>query len=130
MPSRSSVKHETIENWSPTKGSVIGLISFLHCIKDFTGAVQNSEIILFADDTNFQGELKNFENTENYLREISKSMAANKMTLNTGKFHFTLISLEKVASNSLRKNQNVNHLGVILNEKHYFSEHIDLIKKN
>ena len=60
-----------------------------------------TEIIWLAHDTNLHGHLNNVCNIESGLTcEISKWVAANKMTVNTVKFQF-MAKRTKISANQL-----------------------------
>ena len=52
------------------------------CEKDLSKAVLNSKAILFSDDKNFHGELKNVENIECHLTELPSWMKHKNDTEN------------------------------------------------
>ena len=125
------------------QGSILGPLLFIIYNNDLPLVSNILKTTLFADDTNFSIEHKNYDiliptlNSE--LRKITNWTAANRLTINTSKTEMLFFSnRHNVITNDEQVNLNnewikfVNHarfLGVIIDDKTNFRYHINLVTK-
>jgi hypothetical protein len=122
------------------QGSILGPLLFLLYINDISNISDSFFMILYADDTNifFSGnDLQTLYNQINSdLNKVLEWLRANKLSLNINKSHCMIFSNRQVNYNdNIKMNneiiENVNSskfLGVILDNKLCWSEHIAYIK--
>ena len=118
---------------------VLGPLLFLVYINDLPNAVNNVKSILFADDTTLFSSDKNIYDLCNTISDdmllLQDWLTTNSLTLNANKSYYIIFSLKKIPNDTRitigdhvldRKTQG-KFLGIILDEKLRFSEHIDYI---
>ena len=122
------------------QGSTLGPLLFLLYINDLVNASQNLKYILFADDTNLfcsgpnLKDLCDIVNTE--LNIISNWLNINKLTINISKTFYLIFTRRKLENISislcnqqLKRKNSIKFLGVIVDDKLCWREHINYICK-
>ena len=81
------------------QGSILGPLLFLIYINDFQSCLENSNLIMYADDTNVFIKKKNintlYARAQNELINIAKWLSANKLTLNINKTKYIMFTSRK-----------------------------------
>jgi hypothetical protein len=125
------------------QGSILGPLLFLLYINDISHASQMLSLVLFADDTNafLSGRYLNLlvDSINNELTKLTIWLRANKLSLNLGKTQFILFknknkrgSMTKhvlIDNHGLLQVRSTRFLGVIINERLSWSEHVSYINR-
>ena len=121
------------------QGSTLGPLLFLIYINDIVNCSNILKFILFADDTTVLFENSNINDLNNVLsQEIDKVMkwfSANKLLINLSKTNTMLFSNKRgnpklhvcIEDTLLEEKQNVTFLGVIIDNKLQWRDHIKLV---
>ena len=123
------------------QGSVLGPLFFLIYVNDMIRASQELEFVLFADDTNIFASSKEvgdlFKKVNAGMEELSKWFRCNKLTLNLKKTEYVYFGKPgtrskpslglKVGGQEIRRVEGARFLGVWVDEKLRWSEHIDRV---
>jgi hypothetical protein len=127
------------------QGSNLGPLLFLIYINDLPNCLQHSKPSMFADDTNVSIPAESLEELEVHLNSdldnIHQWLVANKLTLNVSKTEYMIIGfrskLSKITENpririgneSLNRVNTTKSLGVIIDDRLRWEDHIDSISK-
>ena len=123
------------------QGSVLGPLLFLIYINDLQNASALFRVITFADDTNLFMAAPSmqslFQNVNMELDKIQAWFESNRLSINVSKTCFQLYSKRpiqdapqiKINNASVRRASSVKFLGVIVDEKLTFKEHIAYVAK-
>ena len=123
------------------QGSVLGPLLFLIYINDLPRSLTKLNSILFADDTTLYSCNKNIKDLcdiiNKDLKNVQNWLTANRLTLNSEKTYYMIFSLRKIPNDTkitlesriLERRSNGKFLGLILDDKLTFREHILEITK-
>ena len=127
------------------QGSNLGPLLFLIYVNDLPNCLQHSKPSMFADDTNVSIPADSLEELEVHLNSdldnIHQWLVANKLTLNVSKTEYMIIGsrskLSKITENPMIRigNEFLNRvnttksLGVIIDDRLRWEDHIDSISK-
>ena len=135
----SDTKHITC---GVPQGSVLGPLLFLIYINDLPNISNKMKFFLFADDTNIFFEASDLNviqyTVNNELKKLSFWLNANRLALNIAKTNFVIFApINKPKQNvtllinkqAISQNNYVKYLGVLIDSKLSFSNHISTILK-
>jgi Reverse transcriptase (RNA-dependent DNA polymerase)/Endonuclease/Exonuclease/phosphatase family len=137
----NSIDSESLlNNKGVPQGSILGPILFLIFIDDIKELILHGDLQLFADDIALIYSEQNWENIEDNmnsdLQQLEIWMSRNKLVVNTKKSNFIAFGNNeepdlsiKFKNDTLDITKSVKYLGVIIDRKLNFSEHINFIKK-
>ena len=123
------------------QGSVLGPLFFLIYVNDMIRASRELEFVLFADDTNIFARSKEvgdlFRKVNAGMEELSKWFRCNKLTLNLKKTEYVYFGKPgnrsqpslglKVGGQEIRRVEGARFLGVWVDERLRWTEHIDKV---
>ena len=133
------------------QGSVLGPLLFIIYINDLNHAIKSSLVHHFADDTNLFNSnscIKSLQNQVNYdLKQLSKWLRANKISLNSGKTEIVIFTLKnkqiayrnekgelvpwdlkiKIDGKKIVPSSYIKYLGVIIDENLTWKYHLEQI---
>ena len=116
------------------RGFVLGPLLFIIYTNDLPDALIESKCILFADDTTVYYSSKNitniFHKINNYLNSLEDYFMASKLSLNISKINYMVFPLEATKHENfnneiISKVNKVQFLGMIIDEKLTWREHIN-----
>ena len=124
------------------QGSVLGPLLFLIYINDLPNISMKLKFFLFADDTNIFYQCPNLEDLQRVLnRELKKLslwLNANRLALNISKTNFVIFAAKNkplknitllINKKAIQQKDFVKYLGVLIDSKLTFKEHIMAISK-
>ena len=124
------------------QGSVLGPLFFLLYINDLHRFIRDNSVRLYADDTAIITSNPNLESARYRAKELFTKLyhwcVANKLSINSEKKQLCTIPLEKqpIPRNftciqtevmQINRVESVQYLGMLLDEKLYWHEHVDQI---
>jgi hypothetical protein len=121
------------------QGSILGPLLFILYINDLVNVNNDVQLLMFADDTNMlmcDNNINSLEIRANLvLRDVSQWFKLNKLSLNVKKCNFMIFTTKKLNYDITLKIDNLcidkvtktKFLGVIINEKLSWENHIQLI---
>lgn len=121
------------------QGSILGPLLFLLYINDLPSVTSKLDSILFADDTTLYSSSSDINrlcsDMSSDLLQVKEWLLANRLTLNANKTYYIIFGLKKVPENvtvsvdghALERKKSGKFLGVILDEKLTFKEHIEFV---
>ena len=123
------------------QGSILGPLLFFFYINDLSNVSKKLFLILFADDSNVFITGKSIHeliiNLNEELSKLVEWLHANKLSININKTHYVIFSLRKntfsdeniyISNHVIKRVSKTKFLGVILDSKINWSEHINYIK--
>ena len=123
-------------------GSILGPLLFLIYMNDLPNCLSNSKVILFADNTTRYASSDNIVNLYDLINRdldnLTDWFRANKLSLNTSKTHYMLISQNReinaldqnsinIASDEIERKDCCTFLGLMIDDELTWSKHIDYI---
>ena len=138
----ANAKSTSVENFHGVpQGSVLGPLLFIIYINDIARVVKNCEINLFADDAVLYFRCKNIDEAIGRvnadLRLLSTWMEMKHLKLNADKTEYVAFSSQrvyetqemKINNECIRRVNSHKYLGVILDERLKFDEHLNYVLK-
>jgi hypothetical protein len=124
------------------QGSILGPLLFIIYINDLNHSLTLSKSILFADDTTIFQSSDNikelYSNMNKDLAKLGDWFRANKLSLNVSKSNYILFTnihipdihtfVLKMGKDKIEKKKSVKSLGIIIDEKLTWNEHIKVCK--
>ena len=125
------------------QGSVLGPLFFLVHINDLAECLQISQATLFADDTAIYCSVPSSENLQTKLNEdllrVKEWLNSHELSLNVSKTTFMVIGGRQrlshmntldlvIDKDTIEQVDHLKYLGVIINEKLTWCDHIDYIQ--
>ena len=139
----STVSSPRLVNIGVPQGSVLGPLFFLVYRNDLAESLKNSKTSLFADDTAIYCTSSNAAELQRKLNEdlahVKDWLTTHKLTLNVSKTKFMIIAGRQrlarveeiellVNEDTIEQTDSFKYLGIKLNEKMEWSDHIDYIQ--
>ena len=120
------------------QGSILGPLLFNIFINDLFLFIEKANICNFADDNTIYSCTKNLEtnlkNLEHDMINVSKWFKVNSMKANPNKFQFMILgkgTRQTITLNinniKIRESQNVELLGLIIDNRRTFKDHINML---
>ncbi len=135
-------KIEVVETNSIPQGSALGPLLFSIFINDITKLKLNGLIVLYADDMTLLVSAKNYDELQSRMNSDLKSICSwlknNKLALNEDKSYFMIMgqprnSIDisvKTGLKAIKRVSNIKILGVLIDHKLHFEEHINELSTN
>ena len=125
------------------QGSILRPLLFLIYINDFQNCLENSNLIMYADDTNVFIKEKNvntlYARAQNKLIKTAKWLTANKFTLNINETKHIMFASRKKRiqvndslklcfyKKPIKQVQSISFLGIVLHEALLWKPHISTL---
>ena len=122
------------------QGSVLGPLLFIIYTNDLSASLSNSKSIIFADDTTVYASSSSLQklhaDVNSDLVSLADWFCANKLSLNVGKTNYVLFSRTstntamglKIGNKQIERKRIVKFLGIIVDEKLEWIDHIKSCK--
>ena len=123
------------------QGSVLGPLLFLIYMNDLPSCITHAKVILFADDTTLYTSSENintlYHNINIDLLNLVEWFRSNKLALNSSKTHYMIFTrqkvdfnqqLVKIESSIIERKNTCKFLGLLIDDKLNWSEHITYIR--
>ena len=138
----NATSEESTITYGVPQGSVLGPLLFLIYTNDITNAISgNHKIRLFADDTNIfvtcDSPMVLKQEITTAIREVFQWFNANKLSANLTKTSYTVfknatntpayLNSIKIEDTTIKKVPSAKYLGIILDEKLDWKEHIEAV---
>lgn len=120
------------------QGSNLGPLLFLLFVNDLPTVIQDSEILMYADDVKMYRSIEHHTDFESLQRDLDRLACwsiENRLSLNVGKCTYTTFTRKKqytkyeyaITGKKLTRSDKVRDLGILLDRELTFHDHIESV---